>query len=517
MFRTLRTKLSFAFGAITVLSILVVGVGFFFLLRDREVQAAQQRIGDQLPAEAAQVGMFARAGVPADRIGGYLRQEAQSRNVRFVLLDDSSHVVEDTDGKQTGQTIALQSGKSGRNVPNSYKITGWKEGPVRYVGFYLTTGGPQLLQQRTLVPTQYTLLMLVPEKSISSAWHDLAPRIVAAGVFALIATLAVAYFVARSITRPITRITRASEAMAEGNYDQQITVEGRDEVARLATTFNTMASQVSASHRVMRDLLANVAHELKTPLTSIQGFSQALADGTAQSPEEYATAARIINEESERMRRLVNDLLYLSQLESGQLELELQPVEIPTLLSVAAERVEPQLAETGKTLKIENASSLPQVLVDPRRIEQVLANLVDNAIRYTPAGGTITLRSRRTGDRVAIDVHNTGSYIPPEQVHRVFERFYQVDHSRRRGGSNGGLGLAIAREILTAHGGTIEASSEPELGTTFTVTLNSLDATARHSVGTRSVSSGSDERRSNTLRREVVDEKHSELVGETSR
>jgi signal transduction histidine kinase len=472
MFRTLRTKLALAFGLITLLSILAVGIGFFFLLRDREVQAAQQRIGDQLPTEAAAVQMMASRGAGTDLIGAYLQQEAHELNVRFMLLDSQSHVLVDTDGKLTGQTTHLDPGKSVRKAPNSYRITGFKEGDEQWAVFRQPTGGVQLVGTRSFVPVSYDLLMLVPQKSISSAWLDLAPRLLIAGAVALIATLVVAYMVARSITRPLVHITRASEAMAEGHYEQQIPIEGRDEVARMARAFNGMAAQVSASHRMMRDLLANVAHELKTPLTSIQGFSQALADGTVQSPEEFATAARIINEESERMRRLVEDLLYLSQIESGQLALERQPVEVATLFASSVERIQFRLEESGKTLTVDCPPSLPPINADARRIEQVLANLLDNALRHTPPGGTITLQATRQGGRVALSVHNTGSYIPPEALERVFERFYQVDRSRSRSGRNGGLGLAIAREIVAAHGGEIYATSDPESGTTFTVLLD---------------------------------------------
>ena len=149
----------------------------------------------------------------------------------------------DTSGNQTGQSVKLQAGKASRNVPNSYKISGFKEGPTQYTVFMQPTGKPLIVGERTIVPASYDLLMLVPEKSISSAWLDLAPRMLVAAGLALVATLAVAYFVARSITRPITRITRASEAMAAGQYQQQIPVEGRDEVARLARTFNAMADR----------------------------------------------------------------------------------------------------------------------------------------------------------------------------------------------------------------------------------------------------------------------------------
>jgi signal transduction histidine kinase len=479
MFRSLRTKLAIAFGLITLLSIVSVGVGSLFLLRDREIKAATQRTGDLLPPEAKEVGSLARMGATQEQIAGYLRLSAQQLNVRFILLNSDSQILLDTAGKLSGQFTANTAGKSGRNLPNSYHVTGYQEGPTRYILYTQPSGALAYQGLRTLVPTNYNVLMLVPEKSITSAWTDLAPRLMIAGSIALIASLAVALLVARSISRPLVGITGASEAMAHGNYQQRIPVVGRDEVARLARSFNGMAAQVSRSDRMMRDLLANVAHELKTPLTSIQGFSQALADGSLHSTDEYSSAARIIIEESERMRRLVNDLLYLSQIESGQIPLEVQTVPVSTLMSDTAERVQWLLAGDDRRLVVEPAGALPPVRVDPLRMEQVLANLLDNAIRYTPAGGEISMSATAAGtNRIRIDVHNTGSFIPPEEIDRIFERFYQVDRSRKRNGRNGGLGLAIAREIVSAHGGEISASSDPQSGTTFSVAMPAAAADA---------------------------------------
>lgn len=472
MFGTLQAKLALAFALITILSIVLVGAGSLYLLRDREIAAATQRTGDLLPPEAMQVQFLAQNAVAPTYIAAYLRQEAPALGVRFILLDESDQVIVDTAGKQSGRFTALDAGKNVRGIPRGYRVTGYQEGPNHYTVFMESPTQLAILGQRSLTPRQYALLMFVPSGTITSAWVDLAPRLLLAGLAALVASLTVAFFMARSITRPIKRITEASESMAHGDYAQQIPVAGPEEVARLAASFNGMAVQVSSSHQMMRDLLANVAHELKTPLTSIQGFSQALADGALRSPDEYTAAARIINEESEQMRRLVNDLLYLSQIESGQAALDLQPIDVASLLEAAAERVQWQTAGRGVSVRIVAPPSLPPILADTARIEQVLANLLDNAVRYTPADGAIALLAEPAGaGRVHIAVHNTGSYIPPADLGRVFERFYQVDRSRQRNGHNGGLGLAIAREIVVAHGGEIGATSDPSAGTTFALVL----------------------------------------------
>jgi two-component system sensor histidine kinase ResE len=222
----------------------------------------------------------------------------------------------------------------------------------------------------------------------------------------------------------------------------------------------------------MRDFLANVSHELKTPLTSIQGFSQAMLDGTVLGADDHQRAAGIINEEANRMRGLVEELLTLSKIESGQIAMGEDPVDLDRLLREASRRAEWRAEANGVRVVVE---SRPGAFVrgDAHWLGQVFSNLFDNALRHTPPAGAVTVRTHaraEPGD-VTVAIHNTGSYIPPEDLPRVFERFFQVDRSRagRLGGS--GLGLAIVREIVQAHGGSAEATSDLIHGTTFTVRL----------------------------------------------
>jgi two-component system sensor histidine kinase ResE len=228
---------------------------------------------------------------------------------------------------------------------------------------------------------------------------------------------------------------------------------------------------VSGSQQMMRDLLANVSHELKTPLTSIQGFSQALEEGAITSSDEYRDAGRIINEETQRMRQLIDDLLELSRLESGQAVVQREPVDLEHLLRDCAKRFEWQLRESAMEMRLD-VPALPSVHGDERRLEQAFANLIDNAVRHTPQGGAVSVRAEAQNGLVRVAVHNTGSYIPPEELPRVFERFYQVARHRSRGtAGGGGLGLAIANEVVQAHRGSIAATSDRDAGTEFVVTL----------------------------------------------
>jgi signal transduction histidine kinase len=309
----------------------------------------------------------------------------------------------------------------------------------------------------------------------------------------LSASIVVAWLLAASIARPLARMTRAAEDMALGRYDHEIEARGDDEVGRLSAAFNMMMREVARSHRTLRDFVANVSHDLRTPLTSIQGFSQAMVDGALRTPDDYAEAGRVINEEAERMRRLVEDLLELSKIESGQVRLDLGPCELEALAHQAAERAERRAEDQGveMALAIDEA---PLVRADGRWVERAVDNVLDNALKHTPAGGKMTIATgtmtvptgarvmspvgRRTGGYGYIAVHNTGSFIPPGDQPRVFERFYQLDKARSTAGTGSGLGLAIAQEIVQAHGGWIHVQSSRAGGTEFAILLPLLD---RHS------------------------------------
>jgi two-component system sensor histidine kinase ResE len=234
---------------------------------------------------------------------------------------------------------------------------------------------------------------------------------------------------------------------------------GPREVQELTRAFNEMNTRVLASQKSQRDFVANVSHELKTPLTSVQGFAQALLDGTASTPESRQQAARVIYDEAGRMHRMVLDLLDLARLDAGTLDLQRTPVNLPALLNNIAEKFTPQAQAAGVTVHVE-AAPLPAVIGDGDRLAQVFTNLLDNALKNTPSGGQIFLRAAQTGSAVQVDVADTGTGIPADSLAHIFERFYQADPSRSGGKKHGtGLGLAIVKDIVEAHGGKISVRS----------------------------------------------------------
>ncbi|HUW97058.1 MAG TPA: ATP-binding protein [Anaerolineae bacterium] len=306
----------------------------------------------------------------------------------------------------------------------------------------------------------------------------------ATGVVALLVSAGVAFLIARSIAKPLRRITTATEEIARGNYEEQLDITSPEEIRRLATSFNAMAREVEASRQAQRDFVANVSHDLKTPLTSIQGFSQAILDGTAASEESLLRAAQVIHEEADRMTRLVDDLLDLARIEAGQVVMAREPVALPSLLRDCAEKMALRAQQADVRLEVHSEGE-PVVAGDRDRLAQVISNLLDNALKHTPSGGRITLTARplvvetvKRGEPpvslAEVAVSDTGDGIPPEDLSRIFERFYRGDKSRGKSGRGAGLGLAIVREIVQAHGGKIGAESVLGLGTRITLTLPSL-------------------------------------------
>jgi signal transduction histidine kinase len=300
----------------------------------------------------------------------------------------------------------------------------------------------------------------------------LVPIVLAAIVTALLVWLLLGTYFTFSVFRPLTRITEATRRMARGDYGARVGARGHGDIAQLATSFNHMAQQVQSSNQVLRDFLANVSHDLRTPLTIITGFSEAMLDGTA-SGDAVEDSVEVIHQEALKMQHLVDDLMQLTRLESGLLRLDRHPIALQPLVQTLIDRTE--MASKGTNIpQLRNAvpADLPPIDADPDQIERALRNLLGNAVQYTPAEGTVTvLAEPGTPGWIEISVTDTGPGIPADDLPRIFERFYRSDKSREREHGHSGLGLAIVREIVEAHGGRITAESEVGTGTQFRLTL----------------------------------------------
>jgi signal transduction histidine kinase len=344
-------------------------------------------------------------------------------------------------------------------------------------------------------------------------------------------------WLARQLTKPLTSLTLAAEQMGEGNYAQRVgTPKSQDELGRLASSFNAMAEKIESDvtelhqqDQMRRDLVANIAHDLATPLTAIQGFSEALADDVITDPQERQETAQLIGREVQRLRRLVSDMQQMTSFESGRLQLDKEPLDLHVLVDEVLEVIRVECEQAGISLHNEIAPTTPAVLADSDRTTQVLLNLLDNARRYTPAGGSITIGARikdvdlqsghqqsqhqhdqgihtgkpqsqhqQVGDVhpwraqgtplhfgnvdapahtdtrtrwLAVWVSDTGTGINARDLPSIFDRFFRSDRARSGTSGGSGLGLAIVKAIIMAHGGSIWAESIPGKGTCITFTL----------------------------------------------
>ena len=497
--RSLRARLILAFAAIIFLTLLLVGIGFVFIIRQYQEQRELLRLGTLIGPILGQSRQVEQQGRNLEEARDFLDRQADELDVRLALARPNGMIVYDSENLLTNHRIDLAAAEQLSPLQRVRLVSapGIEDGRLRFI--FLQPGGnadrPGL---RPGGPGGPILAIIHEPPTVLSVLREMAPRLGLAALVSLSASIVVAWLLAASIARPLARMTHAAEDMTLGRYDHEIEVRGDDEVARLSAAFNMMVHEVARSQRTLRDFVANVSHDLRTPLTSIQGFSQAMVDGALRTPEDYAEAGHVINEEAERMRRLVEDLLELSKIESGQVRLDLGPCELEMLAHQAAERAERRATEQHVSLALA-IDETPTVRADGRWVERAVDNLLDNALKHTPDGGTVTIAlgtmtvppgsrvislvGRHSGGFGYIAVHNTGSFIPPMDQPRVFERFYQVDKARSTSGTGSGLGLAIAQEIVQAHGGWIHVQSSRAGGTEFAVLLPLLDRTSGRGVG----------------------------------
>ncbi len=343
----------------------------------------------------------------------------------------------------------------------------------------LGTGGLTL----RIVFGQILVILVALIDVAATAWlmflssHDFA-LLASLLVFATAMALFVSLALARSISGAVHGVTEAARQMAAGDLTARATVTSRDEIGDLAVAFNHMAAALEEAARrqrdteqARRDLVAAVSHDLRTPLASIRAMIEAIDDGVVGDPDTIQRYLRTTQSETERLARLIDDLFELSQLDAGVLPLHLDLGSLSDLISDTLRSQSAAAEKRGVRLVGSVEPGLPLARFDLSRVQRVLDNLVGNAVRHTPPGGTVELRAVAVGDEIQVAVRDTGEGIPePEQAH-VFERFYRGEKSRSRSGGGAGLGLTIARGIVSAHGGRIWLESQPGRGTTFFFTV----------------------------------------------
>jgi signal transduction histidine kinase len=477
---SLRTRLLLSYALVIFVCVAMMGVALLFLLRDAPVQ--KRLITARLTLEAATINRLLRTplqnGAAPEQILRRLQNISDRTDSRMLLIDEQSgQILGDTENSLTGQNLfslgapqRLNNTLTGEFTTDS---THW---------LYSTR---QFLDRRSALEVVAALPLEATPAFNDPVFRALLQPLLIALTLAFAVSIVLAILVTRSVVKPMQHVAQAAQKIAAGDYDQTVPVEGSREVKEMASNFNQMAQQVRSTQQVQRDFLANVSHELKTPLTSIQGFAQAIQDGAAGDSAAIRKSATIIFDEATRMNRMVGELLDLARIESGQIVMRRESVQLDHLLQNVVERLSLRAQEGGIALHADIAAGLPALIGDGDRLAQVFGNLIDNALKHTPSGGKITVGAQpisgasavkrgtlRAPLGVEITVADTGAGIPPEELSRIFERFYQVDKSRVKSRTGSlGLGLAIVKEIVSAHGGTIHAESIVGLGTKFVVWL----------------------------------------------
>jgi len=440
---SLQFRLLLAFALVVVVTI---GATFFFIFHTTRSQISQfeQRAEDMRVGRIeVELSRYYYQQGNWEGIQPFVEQWGNIHGERIILTDNQGAVVADSQGDLLGEPY--QADAPGRVI--SFP---WEEAAIGT--FYVT---PEPSPGLGLISLQILYLTI----GRFFLWG---------GLVAVAIAVALTFFLSRRTLSPVKALTSAAKRLGRGDFSQRVQIKDKSELGELARTFNSMAGDLERAEKLRQNMVADVAHEIRTPLSNIQGYLEALRDGVIK-PD--AKAIRSLYEEASLLSRLVDDLQELSLAEAGELKLVRRAEDIGELIRQAVAAVEAQEKAKGLSLAVELPEELPPVNIDSRRIGEVLRNLLENAVAHTGKGDTIKVTARQLDKLVEISVADSGEGIPARELPNIFERFYRVDKSRARATGGSGLGLTIARRLVEAHGGRIEVQSEPGKGSRFAFTV----------------------------------------------
>jgi signal transduction histidine kinase len=450
--------------------IVIIGTVFFFTYQTTRGEIS--RIGERLQTaqdrrvetELARYYQFARTW---DGVQPQIVQWSNLYNLRIILTDNAGMVIADSEGKLTGTRYI--SKEPGRPVVTF---------TPRFGGF-LSTG------QATTAPDQTTAPMIgtgtagilhiihsdaadINLASLQITYNTIGRFFLWGSLLAVAIALLLTFILSRRIFAPVKALANATREFGKGDFSHRVDFKDRGEMGELSRSFNAMADDLERNERLRRNMVADVAHELRTPLSNLRGYLEAISDGLVKPDE---TSIRSLSEEVSSLSRLVDDLQELSLADAGELRLIFQPEDISRLIRETVTALQAKAAARSLKMSTRLPDTLPKVNIDGHRIKQVLYNLLDNAVAHTGPEGRITVTAWQEEDRVYISVADTGEGIPAEDLPLIFERFYRVDKSRTRSTGGTGLGLTIVKRLVEAHGGRIDVRSKPGQGATFTFSV----------------------------------------------
>jgi signal transduction histidine kinase len=408
-------------------------------VKDGDWRSAQEVLSDPYIASAPGNRGYDTGPMVGPHMGN--REEMWRRmDIHLVLVDQDGMAVADTDNEFRGSKFPANLIAEGIPIVIDNELAG------------------VLL----VVPENFQSTVTIRQTYFPSVARGIVFAAAAAGLVALV--LGTVLF--RRITHPLSELESAARTVAGGHLAARVSVRSKDEIGMVASAFNSMTEQLERQHQLRKQMVADVAHELRTPLSVMQGTLEAMMDGVLKPNK---TELNNLHDQTRRLTRLVEDLRILSLAEEGQLRLELTRVDISELVEKAVQSMSGIAKERAVSLSVQMSGDRHVINGDGDRILEVFANLLDNALRYTPEKGSVIIRVYSAGGQVVVQVVDSGSGIPADELPYIFERFWRGDKSRSRNSGGSGIGLAIVRQIVGLHQGTIEVESEPGKGTTFTV------------------------------------------------
>jgi len=457
---SLRLKLFLTHSLVVVVTLVIAALGSAVLLREYANRVALNSLEDTARPISVQLANLVRGSATLAQVVESLQEQADINGVHIFFADAAGDVLRQfTPVEESPVTIEPGTLPQGITRAARGEISTTDGQTLLYAAYPLARAPAQLVRAQMLVVS-------IPQPRIGVVLAGILRPFAWAGIIALVASIPLAFWLSRSVYKPLGEVSAAAEKIAMGEYGYRINSTDTGDIGKLARTFDRMTSEVEASQLKLRHFVADVSHELKSPLTAIQGFSQALLDGTAADKATQDKAARIISDESKRLRRQVDELLDLSRLQSGQFKMNLAKTDLTEVIKQSVEVLSIPAADKSVAIVVDAEPEL-WIQGDANRLEQVFNNLLDNAVKNSPSFTGIKVAARRDDSRIEVSVADQGPGIHPDALPHVFDRFYQVTGVR----TGVGLGLAITREIVLAHGGTIEAKSAPGAGAEFIVNL----------------------------------------------
>jgi signal transduction histidine kinase len=482
---TLSIRWKVALGTLLAVSVGLTTAGWLALrsIEQLELARAEEALASRTGIAAlALQPLLSRSDPPPSRLQALSHELRRKANARVTIIDRHGKVLADSD--VTDDAVA----KIENHASRPEVVRALASGQGTDLRRSDTTGQRLFYFAQRMTPpgtrAVYIVRLAMHLTALESQIQDLEGALAIAFGVAFAVAVTVSLLIARGLTRPLSDIATVASQLAGGALGQRIQTTSSDEVGVLAATLNQMAAQMDRDitalrrlEQVRKDFVANVSHELRTPLTSIKGYVEALLDGAKDSPEEAERFLQIILKQSDRLNLILEDLLQLSQIESGQVRFKQEPVRLNAIVERTLPLIKPLADKKSQTIAIVLPPDVPAVLGDEDRLVQVLTNLLDNAVKYTPDGGAIRIAGRATDDpaQVELSVIDTGIGIPEADRPRVFERFYRVDKARSRELGGTGLGLSIVRHIVEAHNGKIWVEGNQPTGSRFIIRLPSAE------------------------------------------